>query len=117
MMMLDSGTVSPRAASSRTGNFPIGHSRASAARSSAFERSTSRGVNGVPFSYSATSAFWQKEESGWKCRVRDMGGSRLNASWLPKRLAGPVQEARAVHRPPARADRRVGDLRLQRVFH
>ena len=31
-----------------------------------------RGVNGVPFSYSAISALWQNDDSGWKYSVSDM---------------------------------------------
>src|ERR1041384_5023880 len=72
MMTLDSGMVSPRASSRSTGNFPIGQSLRSAVRSPSSIRLTMFGVNAVPFSYSAISALWQNEESGWKCSVRDM---------------------------------------------
>ena len=72
MMMLNSGTVSPRASSCSTGNLPTGHSARNASRCSASPRSTSFGVNGVPFSYKAISTLWQNEESGWKCSVSDM---------------------------------------------
>src|SRR6478609_472792 len=73
MMMLDSGTISPRASSCSTGNLPIGHNFNSAARSAGLERSTEFGLNGVSFSYSAISAFQQNDASGWKCSVSDMG--------------------------------------------
>src|ERR1043165_5783008 len=72
MMTLDSGTVSAHASSRSTGNFPIGQSLRSAVRSPSSIRLTMLGVNGVPFSYSAISALWQNEESGWKCSVSDM---------------------------------------------
>jgi hypothetical protein len=66
MMMLDSGMVRSVASSRSTGNLPSGHSFNSAARSVSRERSTETGVNGVPFSYRATSAFQQNDDSGWK---------------------------------------------------
>ena len=62
---LDSGTVSPRASSRSTGNFPIGQSLRNAARSASSIRLTICGANGVPFSYSAISALWQNDASGW----------------------------------------------------
>ena len=64
MMMLDSGTVWPRASSRSTGNLPIGHSFSSAARSASLPRSTMFGTNGVSFSYRAISAFQQNDDSG-----------------------------------------------------
>jgi hypothetical protein len=72
MMTLDSGTVRPRASSRSTGNLPIGHSFSNAARSFSSPRSTKFGTNGVPFSYSAISAFQQNDDNGWKCSVSDM---------------------------------------------
>ena len=50
MMTLDSGTVAPRCSSRSTGNFPIGHSFRSSARSASLPKSISRGVNFVSFS-------------------------------------------------------------------
>ena len=78
MITLDSGTVSPRASSRSTGNFPIGQSLRNAVRSPSSIRLTMFGVNGVSFSYSAISTLWQNDESGWKCSVRDM--DRIPAS-------------------------------------
>ena len=66
MMMLDSGMSRSLASSRSTGNLPIGQSRRNAARDASSERSTIRGSKGVPFSYKAMSAFWQKDERGWK---------------------------------------------------
>jgi hypothetical protein len=66
MMMLDSGTVRSLASSRSTGNLPIGQIFLKAAADSSLNRSTMTGSNGVPFSYRAVSAFWQKDDSGWK---------------------------------------------------
>ena len=64
MMMLVSGMVRSVASSRSTGNLPIGHSFNKAARSAASPRLTECGVNGVSFSYSATSTFQQYDDSG-----------------------------------------------------
>jgi len=60
MMLVSATGVSP---SSSTGISRSGHSRASSSKVSG--RSSSRHVNGVAFSYSATSTFWVQEENGW----------------------------------------------------
>ena len=64
MMMLDSGMVRSAASSRSTGNLPIGHSFNSAARSVSLAEIDHIGVNGVPFSYRAISAFQQNDDSG-----------------------------------------------------
>jgi hypothetical protein len=66
MMVLDSGTVRSLASSRSTGILPTGQIFVSSALEASFSNSTRCGSNGVPFSYSAMSAFWQKDESGWK---------------------------------------------------
>src|ERR1043165_6121766 len=99
MMTVDSATVSPRAASHSTGNFPIGHSLRSAARSPSSIRLTMFGVNGVPFSYSAISALWQNDESGWKCSVSDMGKCHACICGGAARCAPAVLIEGAVERP------------------
>src|SRR5215212_9363492 len=118
MMMLDSGTVSFRASSRSTGNFPTPHSFASAARSPALPRSTRFGVNAMSFSYSAISAFQQYDASGWKCRVSDMGSSILIAicNWLHHEETGAILQAvfmGRAHRPFRRPNNdRCAPLRL-----
>ena len=57
MIGVDSGTM--RSPSVSTGNLPTGQSFRNGSRLSALCSSTSCGVNGVPFSYSAISALWQ----------------------------------------------------------
>jgi hypothetical protein len=64
MMTVDSATVWFRASSRNTGNLPIGQSFRSASRLVSLPRSTILGVNGVSFSYSATSTLWQYDAKG-----------------------------------------------------
>lgn len=61
--MMAEASTTVRSPSCKTGNLPIGHSVFSSAKAAL--PSSSRNANGVSFSYSAISAFWQKDEKGW----------------------------------------------------
>jgi hypothetical protein len=64
--VLDSATVRSRASSRRTGILAIGQTFLKAVFDASSARSTTIGSNGMPFSYNAMSALWQKDASGWK---------------------------------------------------
>ena len=63
MMMLDSTSV--RSPSRSTGMRCRGQSDACSARFCSCSASSMQNSNGVEFSYSAISTFWQYDENGW----------------------------------------------------
>src|SRR6185312_5231368 len=75
MMMLDSGTVRSRASSRSTGKRRIGQTLRKSSREASSSSRTTRGSNGVSFSYSAISTLWQNEDSGCMYSSRLMAGS------------------------------------------